>query len=186
MGRFLSIRLKDPQPLSFMVHPLGFSEVPDIFSWSAGPQVICPFLHHWVADGTYLLSFFVFMGMLPWAVSIPTSLLLHIPGSQVFGNPQVSRFIFLSKFPRNLFSYGLGWASFFLYFIRPKAYPFMGLGPFLLILVVLNWRIWTLPLPWKHKWFLNFNFVFLWTLLQCCDILDLNNKIHNKFITSNI
>ena len=29
-----------------------------------------PFLHHWVADGTYLPLFFMFLGMLSWTVSV--------------------------------------------------------------------------------------------------------------------
>ena len=101
IGRFLSIKLKDPQPPSFMVHLRRFLEVPDPFSWVAGSQVFCPFLHHWVADGTHLLSFFVFLGMLPWAVSIRTWPCCISRGSQAFRNPQVPYFTFLSGFPSN-------------------------------------------------------------------------------------
>ena len=73
------IKLKDPQPPSFMVHLLTLPKVLDFFSWSAGSQAICLFLHHWVTDGTHPFLFFMLMGMLSWAVSIPIAVLLHTP-----------------------------------------------------------------------------------------------------------
>ena len=48
---FLSVRLKDPQPPSFMVLPPGFPEVPNPYSRVVGSQAFWSlFLHHWVAD----------------------------------------------------------------------------------------------------------------------------------------
>jgi len=43
IGWFLSIRLKDPQPPSFMVHLPRFPKVPDPYSWVVGSQVFWSF-----------------------------------------------------------------------------------------------------------------------------------------------
>lgn len=43
MGKLLSIRLKDPQPPSFIVHLPGFPEIPGPYSWVAGSQVFSSF-----------------------------------------------------------------------------------------------------------------------------------------------
>ena len=43
MGWFLFIRLKDPQPPSFMVHLPGFPEILDPYSWVVGSQAFWSF-----------------------------------------------------------------------------------------------------------------------------------------------
>ena len=141
MDRFLSIRLKDPQPPSFMIHLLGFPEVPYLFSWSASFQVICLFSTSWVADGTYMLSFFLFMGMLPWAVSITAGLLLHIPRIPGFWqSPSILVQLSLWVPPQSsLLRAGLSF--FFSLFHKAQSLPIHGFGPFLTYLVVLNWQI---------------------------------------------
>ena len=70
---FLPSKLKDPQSSSFMVHLPGFPEVPDPYSWVVGPQIFWSLLCiiGWLI-GTYLCLFFVFLGMPPWTVLVPT------------------------------------------------------------------------------------------------------------------
>ena len=70
---FLPSKLKDPQSPSFMVHLPGFPKVPDPYSWVIGPQIFWSLLCiiGWLI-GTYLCLFFVFLGMPPWTVLVPT------------------------------------------------------------------------------------------------------------------
>ena len=130
MGRFLSVRLKDPQPPSFMVHLPAF---PEVTSFLFCHQL---FFEPWAADGIYPPSFVVSMSMLPWAIPILIDFFLYIlriPGFWEFQGILVQS---LSGLPNKFSSQRLDWASFFLflYFLRPKTYPFMGLDPLLLIL----------------------------------------------------
>ena len=70
---FLFARLKYSQPPSFMVLLLGFLEVSDPYLWVVSSQafwsIFC--IIGWLI-GTYLFWFFVFLGMTPWIVLIPT------------------------------------------------------------------------------------------------------------------
>ena len=96
-------------------------------------------------------------------------------------NPRVleSPDILLQFSPRapQWFSYlwGLGWTSSFLCFVRSKACPFMGLGPFLWALNGFGSSLFLL----KARIFSRFqSFVLFWTLIQHRHILDLNNFLH--------
>ena len=82
---FLSARLKDLQPPSFMVFLLGFHKVLGSYSWIVGSQAFWSFfcIIGWLI-GTYLFLFLVFS----WHASLnclnPNLALLHvsrIPGS---------------------------------------------------------------------------------------------------------
>ena len=118
MGRFPFYQAERSQSPSFMVHLPRFLEVLDLIGWLMG----------------HIYSH----SLCSWACSLELSqsqlAFCYISrGSQVSGNPRYpdSAFFFNSPeiFPLN------GWVElpFFLCFIRPKAYLFMGLGSFLLI-----------------------------------------------------
>ena len=82
---FLSVRLKDPQPPSFMVLLPGFPEVPDPYSWVVGSQAFWSlFLHHWVADKDISILVPCVSWHAPLNCLNPNLVLLHvsrIPGS---------------------------------------------------------------------------------------------------------
>ena len=79
IGKFSFIRIKDPQPPPFMVHLLGFPELPDPFSWVASSQIFCPFLAS--LGGRW--DTFVFILCVPWHAPLSclnlNLALLHIP-----------------------------------------------------------------------------------------------------------
>ena len=132
MGRFPSIRLKDAQPPSFMVHFPRFPEVPDPFSWVADSQVFCPFsasLDSWWDTSALLLYV---LGHAPLSSLNPNLALLHILMIPGFWESPSILVQFFSLVPQWFSPLRTGLSFFFLFFIRPKVCPFMGLGPFLL------------------------------------------------------
>ena len=85
---FLSVRLKDPQPPSFMVLLPRFLELPDPYSWVVGSQAFWSLFYiiGWLI-GTYLFWFLMFLGMPPWTILIPTWLCCMSWGSRAPRNP---------------------------------------------------------------------------------------------------
>ena len=64
---FLSARLKDPKPPSFMVLPPGFPKVPNPYSWVVGSQALWP--HYWVSNK----DIFVFIPYISWHAPLKLS-----------------------------------------------------------------------------------------------------------------
>ena len=132
MGRFSSIRLKDPQPPSFMVHLPGFLEVLDPFSWVVGSQVFCPFstsLGGWWDTCALVLCV---LGHAPLSYLNSNLALPHIPRILGFWESLGILVQFLSSSPA-IFSLK-DWAELLLLlfsslFHEAQSLPIHGLGP---------------------------------------------------------
>ena len=174
-----------------MVHLLRFPEIPNIFSWSASSQVLYLFLHHWVADGTYLLSFFVFLGMLPWAILIPT----WPPAAY----PEDPKFLGIPKYPSSAFSLSSptifslkGWAKLnfsFSLFHKAQNLPVHGFRPlptYFLVNLGLTLSLkaqMVLRFQFLYCFGLWYNIVIFWTWTQCFPpffISNMNTKLSQQ------
>ena len=129
------------------------------------PKPSDPFLHHWVADGTYLPSFFMFLGMPPWTVSIPTWPCRTSWGSQAPGNPQVSLFNFLLGFLNDFLTFE-GWARLLLSFVLwgPKLACSWAWVPSYGLLMDLGLPFFFFFNYWKPECFLDFNHLYCFGL----------------------
>ena len=123
--------MKVSQPPSFLVLFPGFPEIPTPCSWIVGFQALWSLFHiiRWLI-GTYLFLFFVFLGMPPRTVLIPTWLYCMSRGSQAPGNSQVSWPNSFLGLPSDFLAFK-GWAGLFLLlcFMGSKTCPFMDLDP---------------------------------------------------------
>ena len=157
-----------------MVHLPEFPEVLDPYSWVVGSQAFWSFSAS--LDGWWDISALVLRVSrhAPLNCLSPNLVLLHIP--KILGSWE-SLGILVQFSPRapQRFSYllGLGWTSSFFCFVRSKACPFMGFGPFLWALNRFRPSLFLL----KARMFSRFqSFVLFWALIQHRDILNLNNN----------